>query len=393
MTALTIDTAERRRRLAVRHGLAPGARADDPEEAARCVLALHATDPASVFLSARVRLRDPELAAIERALYEDRHLLRFLAMRRTLFVAPIDTVPVLLAAASRAVAANERRRLVARIEAHGIAPDGGPWLDDVLDSTLRVIDARGEAVSTGISADEPRLRSKVLLNPGKKYEAEASISVWVLGLLAAEGRIVRARPRGTWISTQYRWATAARWLGAPIAELPVEAARIELVRLWLRTFGPATIADLRWWTGWPLRDVRAALAGLATADVDLDGAAGIVLADDLEPTPAVPTWIALLPSLDATVMGWQGRAWYLGPHAAALFDRNGNAGPTIWLDGRVVGGWAQRPDGEIATRLLEDVGSEASAAVAAEAARLRDWIGPTRYSARFPAPLERELRA
>jgi hypothetical protein len=92
-------------------------------------------------------------------------------------------------------------------------------------------------------------------------------------------------------------------------------------------------------------------------------------------------------------MGGQGRARYLGAHAAALFDRNGNAGPTIWLDGRVVGGWAQRPDGEIATRLLEDVGSEASAAVAAEAARLRDWIGPTRYSARFPAPLERELRA
>ena len=90
-------------------------------------------------------------------------------------------------------------------------------------------------------------------------------------------------------------------------------------------------------------------------------------------------------------MGWRDRVWYVGEHSPALFDRSGNIGPTAWWDGRIVGGWAQRKDGGIAVRLLEDVGAEASAAIAAEAHRLREWIGPVRITPRFRTPLEREL--
>jgi hypothetical protein len=90
-------------------------------------------------------------------------------------------------------------------------------------------------------------------------------------------------------------------------------------------------------------------------------------------------------------MGWQDRSWYLGPHAPHLFDRSGNIGPTVWSDGHIVGGWAQRPDGEIAFRLLEDVGRATTTAIEAEAARLGSWIGPSRVIPRFRTPLEREL--
>jgi hypothetical protein len=99
----------------------------------------------------------------------------------------------------------------------------------------------------------------------------------------------------------------------------------------------------------------------------------------------------LLPALDPSVMGWQARGWFLGAHREALFDTNGNAGPTVWWGGRVVGGWAQRRDGEVVLRILEDVGAEAAAAIAAEAARLQDWIGPVRVTPRFRTPLERAL--
>jgi hypothetical protein len=118
-----------------------------------------------------------------------------------------------------------------------------------------------------------------------------------------------------------------------------------------------------------------------------------MLAADEDAPPAAAPWPALLPALDPAAMGWRERGWYVGGHAAALFDRSGNIGPTAWWDGRIVGGWAQRKDGEIAVRLLEDAGAEAAAALAAEAQRLSEWIGDpkVRITPRFRTPLEREL--
>lgn len=78
-----------------------------------------------------------------------------------------------------------------------------------------------------------------------------------------------------------------------------------------------------------------------------------------------------------------------------LFDRSGNVGPTVWWNGRVVGGWAQRADGEIVWRILDDegLGREAESAIAAEAERLASWVGTARITPRFRTPLERELSA
>jgi hypothetical protein len=90
-------------------------------------------------------------------------------------------------------------------------------------------------------------------------------------------------------------------------------------------------------------------------------------------------------------MGWYQRDWYLGDHRTALYDRNGNAGPTVWWDGRIVGGWAQRPDGEVVVRFLEDCGAAAHRAAGEEADVLRTWLGDVRVIPRFRTPLEREL--
>ena len=226
------------------------------------------------------------------------------------------------------------------------------------------LEARGEAFAAELSADVPLLREKIHFGEGKTWASSTGMTSWVLFLLAAEGRVVRGRPRGAWTSSQWCWAPAEAWLEEPLPRLEPEAARVELASRWLAAFGPASVTDLKWWTGWTLTQTRAALGAIEAVEVDLDGVPGFVLPGDLEPEPEPEPWAAFLPALDPTVMGWKERDWYLGEHAPALFDRNGNAGPTVWWNGRVVGGWAGRRDGEIAFRLLEDVGADAERAIA-----------------------------
>jgi hypothetical protein len=384
-----IGVAERRARLALRQHLAAPAHGG-VVEVARDLVGLHGTDPPSVYLAAWARLRAAQVASIERALYDERVLVRVHGMRRTLFVVPADLAPVLLAACTRAIAVKDRQRLLRLLERARVADDAGAWLAEVGDATVRTLAARGEATATELCEDEPRLRAQVMMGSARG-EVPQPVFPLVLFLLAADGRIVRSRPRGSITSGQYRWSTAAAWLPDAPAGWPTRSAEIELARRWLAAYGPGTEADLRWWAGWTLTQTRRALAGAGAVKVDLDGAAGWVLADDLDPAPAVEPWAALLPALDPTAMGWAGRDWYLGEHRAALFDRSGNVGPTVWWDGRVVGGWAQRADGDIAVRLLQDAGADAVKAVEAAAERLHAWLGEVRVTPRFRTPLEREL--
>lgn len=390
----SIDAAERRARLGVRHRLADAHRTDDITDIARSLVVLHATDPATVFLSLGARSLLATPAGVERALYDERTLLRMLAMRRTMFVAPVDLVPVLQAACANALADKQRKTYGRFLEQAGVGDgDVASWWAEVEEETHRALLARGAATGAQLGKDVPRLRTQVNPAPDKAYSKPTNITTWVLVTLGCEGRIVRGRPNGSWASSQYLWAPVESWLPEGVADMPADEARAELVRQWLAAFGPAPLSDLKWWTGWSLAEVRKALARLEVAEVDLDGTPGLVLADDLEPVPPPEDWAALLPALDPTPMGWQSRDWYLGQHAAALFDRNGNIGPTLWWNGRIVGGWAQRKDGEIVWRLLEDIGSEAESRIESEANRTAKWFGSVRAIPRFRTPLERELTA
>jgi hypothetical protein len=386
-----IDAIERRARLARRHRLSPAWSAGDALETARSVVVLHSTDPATVFLS--VRARAPELlpADIERTFYDDRTLVRVHCMRRTLFAVPRELVPVVFAACTRAIAARERRRLEQMIAVSGISSRPGAWLGRASAAALRTLEDRGEAATRELVAEVPMLAKRLRIGIGSRFETTQSVGARVLLQLAMEGRVVRGRPRGTWVNGHYRWVPTARWLGGEIDAIDQSEAQTELLRRWLSAFGPATETDIRWWTGWTAREARAALAVLPHEVVELDGSTGVVLADDLGEVEAPEPSAALLPTLDPTTMGWKERDWYLGPHGSVLFDSNGNAGPSVWWDGRVVGGWTQRRDGEIVLRLLEDVGSEAEAAVEAEAARLQAWLGEVRLSPGFLPPFQRAL--
>ena len=571
-----ISVAERRARLAVRHHL--GAPAADVTAVAGSLVGLHSSDPVTVYLAARARLQGFAVADLEQALYEARSLVRVLGMRRTLFVLPRALAPMVNAACTRALAPAERQRLCRLLREQGIAAAAERWLADVEARVLAALADQGQATAKELTAAVPELALKLSFGEGRSWAGTVGISTRTLFLLATEARIIRARPRGSWISSQYRWAPAAAWLGEELARADPEAARAALLQHWLAAFGPGTLTDISWWTGWPVRQVRAALAAVGAVEVELDAVAvapgsgppgagvpggatpagaaresglpgagvpggatpaanapgsavpgsgdprgaapaavapgsavpgpddpggaapaavapgsavpgpddpggaapaavapaaaaapgsavpgagvpggatpaanapgsavpgpgdprgaapaasapgsavpgtgvpgggvpvvtpagsglsrpvapeagarvtGFVAAGDLAPAPAVGHWCALLPALDPTVMGWKERSWYLGAAAQRqLFDRNGNAGPTVWADGRVVGGWAQRRDGAVAVELLEPVDAAMRERIDAEAANLSEWLDGTVVTPRFRTPLEKRL--
>ncbi|MFF0735030.1 winged helix DNA-binding domain-containing protein [Streptomyces chartreusis] len=389
-----IGTAERRARLGLRHRLTGATRAADPAQVADSLVALHGTDPATVYLAVGARLTDPArtVAETERALYEERTLVRMHGMRHTVFVFPTELTAVVHASTGLAVAARERASLIKSMAKAG-APDAA-WLAEVEESALAALARRGQATAAELAQDEPRLRERFVYAAGKSYEGVHTVSTRLLRVLGVEGKVVRGRPLGSWTSSQFRWAVAPEH-----PELDAAAAQAELLRRWLAVCGPATEADLKWWTGWKVTEVRRALTAIGAEAVSVDEGTGYVVQGDAGPVdgPAEP-WAALLPGLDPTAMGWQQRDWYLAPELRpSLFDGSGNVGPTVWWNGRAVGGWAQRGDGEIVWRLLADLGSEerhaAETAVAAQAERLRGWVGAARVTPRFRTPLEKELSA
>ncbi|MFJ6919259.1 winged helix DNA-binding domain-containing protein [Streptomyces sp. NPDC101133] len=387
-----IDATERRDRLALRHRLAAATRAEGPEEVAGSLVALHGTDPATVHLAVGARLADAAktVGETERALYDDGTLVRMHGMRNTVFVFPTELTAVVHASTGRTVAARERARLLKNMAEAG-APDAA-WLTEVEESALAALARRGQATAAELARDEPRLKEQYVYAAGKSYEGVHTVSTQLLRVLGVEGKVVRGRPLGSWTSSQFRWAPAPEH-----PELDPGEAQAELLRRWLAACGPATEDDLKWWTGWRVTEVRRALTAMGAEAVALDGGTGYVVAGDAGPVagPGEP-WAALLPALDPTAMGWQQRDWYLAPELRpALFDRSGNVGPTVWWNGRVIGGWAQRPDGEIVWRLLdaEGVGRDAETAIGAEAERLASWVATTRVTPRFRTPLERELSA
>jgi Winged helix DNA-binding domain len=336
-----------------------------------------------VFLSARARVDGLVAGHLERALYEERSLVRMLGMRRTVFVVPRDLAAVMDAAVTRALAPAQRRRLVVELEKQGVAPDGAAFVEDVGDRVVAAL-AGGPLTANELRAIVPELRLRLGFGAGKSWEGTVGVSTRLLFLLATEGSIVRGRPRGNWNSAQFTWAATAAWLGCPLPVLDAAASRIELVRRYAIGYGPVTTDDVRWWTGWGLRATREAIAGAGLVEVAIADGPAYVAAGDVEPVLEPEPWVALLPALDPAVMGWRGRDFYLGPHGPALFDRNGNAGPTAWVDGRVVGTFLQGPDGSVAVRLLEDVGAAATAALQREAAALTAWLGDTVVKPRFP---------
>ena len=164
-----------------------------------------------------------------------------------------------------------------------------------------------------------------------------------LGQLARSAApLVQCPPRGTWKGSGgvvYQYVD--RWLGRPLVEPDVE----EIVRRYLRAFGPATAADVTAWSGVTrLGPVVKAMDDLVPHE-DEDGkplydVPGRQLDDEDTPAP-----VRLLGPYDNVWLSHAGRDRVTTPETRKLWmGANGGMASTVFVDGRLVGLWRVADD-------------------------------------------------
>ena len=172
------SAAERRARLAARHHLAATARAGTAAQAADGMIALHGTDPASVYLAiwarsgARRRPSDRPgplrgTDAGPHAGHAPDHV------RRPGRPGADDSGRV--HRSDRRTAAPAARPAPEQVGI-GVPADAAGWLKDVGEATVQALTARGTATGAELAEDEPRLRTQLVYDESKSYGGPQSIT-------------------------------------------------------------------------------------------------------------------------------------------------------------------------------------------------------------------------
>lgn len=334
----------------------------------------------------------PSIDAIGQALYTDRRIVRHHAFRRTLWVMTREVAREAHAAATAKIGAVERRKLLEVLSADPTIDDAEAWYRSAVTSIRQLLAVEGPLSTREIGRHLPELTRRVTIGANTRNPAEVAAHTRLLLVAGFEGELVRTAPTHGWNTAEYGWSDAAAWLGRPLVGAGERDSTAGILTRWLSSFGPATETDIRWWTGWTVAQMRRALDDVGAEPVRLDDdQQGWVNVSDVD-APDVEPWVALLPGLDPTTMGWKERTWYLDDAAQArTFDRWGNAGPTIWMNGIVVGGWAQRADGTVSYELFTKLSSGQRALLDDAIDRFSALVGPTRVRPRFPPPNQPDL--
>ncbi|MHA2788861.1 winged helix DNA-binding domain-containing protein [Corynebacterium sp. S7] len=122
-----------------------------------------------------------------------------------------------------------------------------------------------------------------------------------------------------------------------------QAAADEVVARYVRTHGPVTFEDVRWWSKLPVREIRVALEHLPTDIIEVEGEymRASLLDEVAHATPAQLRAPHLLPAFDEYILGYQDRLFAMSEEThTQLVPRNmGIFKKAVVVDGVVRGAW------------------------------------------------------
>lgn len=243
-----------------------------------------------------------------------------------------------------------------------------PQYDDTSREILRIL--AGEGMSTALI--KKRLGTGLNISP-------------VVNLMCDRGLLVRGRSDTGWKSNAHTYYVFSDYFpGLDLGSIDPARAREMTVRQYLAGYGPVTVKDISWWSGFTITEVRRILGGLAheTAGIDIPDLEGdyVMLAADRDALerfqPGDRPTVNLLPALDPYLQGYKERRRYLDDrHYDMVFDRSGDSTSTILVDGRVAGVWdfSEGPEPAVKLFLLRQVDKKVLRLVEARARALGEF--------------------
>ncbi len=292
------------------------------------------------YLSLLSRRPGLTLGDVDEALINDRSLVRATAFRGSMFLIPAEDYPLYFRALHDTLTSTG----MSRLRSEGIDEAELQRLAD----RLRTADFAMQKTESQITD---------LLFPGKERRPGTDVERQLLRKLCDIGLLVRTTSKG-WKGNQFNYALTKHWLeGAELTAENPEPARLEVVRRYLRAYGPARFEDVVWWTGLPASEVRhiIELLGREVVRFLVEGLGeGLVTMREMAETTRkgglhVPERILFLPLWDAYPLGWRDRTRVVEPRFAPwVYDPQGNTSSTIVEEGRAIGLWQFR-DGDSIT--------------------------------------------
>jgi hypothetical protein len=320
---------------------------------------LHATGAAVPYLSLWARRKDFDKRHLQKALYDERSLGKVLCMRNTLFILPKELLPIAYQATQK-----QRDALVSRwLRHHGIP------LERYQRFAAEIRDLLGSTAKTATEI--------------KQEFGNRSLTA-LLDVMPFDWQLIRGRPRGTWRSNLHEYGAFEAWFpDVDLESYSAEEALVRLVQHYLCALGPASEEDIVWWAGLGKLEIRQALAAMKEqlSEIQIEGLGPgyLLLTKDLKALERryhKQRAIKLLPSLDPYIMGYKDRRRVLPPERYnQVFDRAGNALPTVWLDGRVIGVWLENKErSALEVLLFQEADKRLLAELEIEAPRLAHFL-------------------
>lgn len=330
---------------------------------------LHAQLMSSAELTLWARVNNLEREAVQRALWDDRTLVKTWAMRGTLHLLPSSELHLWHAA----LRTNSRYlRPEAWRKYFGISMEELERLSETVAIALE---------NRVLTRDE--LVKEIGRLMGSAFSEKAAANSWgtIFKPAAFTGRLCF----GPNLGTRVQFTRPDTWLALTPNALDSEEATAEVTRRFLTAHGPATVYDLaRWWNGGGLANARQWMKALGdeVSPVDLEGAEAWMLTSDLRKLrqfDSKPS-VSLLPAFDQYVITASFHASRLmpGDFRGRVFRPQGWISPVLLVNGRMDGIWRHAIKGnsvEVAIEPFGKIPTWARRAAAQEAERLAAFLG------------------